>query len=1182
MNKNFSEGSSNKKLEKLKVTEIEETKISRPIENHDKSVSVKKDELSKELILKENEANKENDVSIENKEINSIIPEKTANRGTQRKKKFTSNKGKPKEKINVSVSKIIQTVVDGAFNPEILENGDLQRNQDSELNSGHTNEGLNDAKETSLESTGTNNRSSNNDTLYSQSKAVGDLNIINKLHNDVNSYAENKNLSVTSETTDTSESNNYLNAMTSVKSTHKTDMVCCSEEKECLNDLIIGVCASVDMSIEVVKPDILIESENLSSSKNDSLDILTDNFEPIDSELDCFVVKDSSNVITIEDESKNELSEKQMNKNFSEGSSNKKLEKLKVTEIEETKISRPIENHDKSVSVKKDELSKELILKENEANKENDVSIENKEINSIIPEKTANRGTVCLENFVGENVERSNPAVNINSNLCSTEENIDNTSITSLNSLKFFSCDNDLVNVVSDEKNDSERNNLHSSQENEKTLTTNETSDVEGNISSDVNVDITDSNTDISLLLPDLSAELGYGSNFAYGSGDIEVITCLDDLISMVSKICTLHQRISEIKTQNGDVGAIEDLKNISKNEDSDENKLGIIASVKSCNSVMISLPSKKEKFLDTSSLESSEESKKRKLEDEKKPSSINKKLKEDNTLIDIEILLLEILKGIVFSDNFKKLKNGAEIKKSLLDYLSLKACRNKFDEDYKRILAFDVIRGMEDKIRELEDELLWLHSKRASLLSVQQGHFKAFNYRTQIPVRTVAVNVKIFRECDVLSKAPNEVKKVVCPGQKSLPVPNSSNKPQTNQESLPASAVSNSSNKPQTNFIAYKSKPGVVSNNISNPRGMIAPPASSCFTVKSPNVTVTGNAIASVMNRTPQAATPPRPALNAPKQNQPAKGCEVIDLTEEESTSEKSATSSALVPVSLPSNPKVNIPSGLQSSQNAIPPLSGLLQMIPSTTQQRPPFTLANSMQVQQVNQQTLIPSLPPGLLGSRVTYIVPSNSGQINSFGRGNVPVSNFVPGANQRIPTFVVRITNPSSVAPLSTVVSTSARLPMIPQTLRSIKSSPLVSSPSSDIVLYSSVPKHPAPFPPVPEYPLNSQLKALPPKPCLKGSRSPNGIILSWNMVLGKEHAEIQNYQLFAYQEIAGPVLPSLWKKVGDVQALPLPMACTLTQFSEGNKYHFTVRAVDKHSRFGPFSDSVSILYTARNT
>ncbi|XP_076661846.1 fibronectin-III type domain-containing protein windei isoform X2 [Halictus rubicundus] len=92
------------------------------------------------------------------------------------------------------------------------------------------------------------------------------------------------------------------------------------------------------------------------------------------------------------------------------------------------------------------------------------------------------------------------------------------------------------------------------------------------------------------------------------------------------------------------------------------------------------------------------------------------------------------------------------------------------------------------------------------------------------------------------------------------------------------------------------------------------------------------------------------------------------------------------------------------------------------------------------------------------------------------------------------------------------------------------------------------KHPAPLPDTRNYAMNNPVwKLPPPAPSLKISKVANGIVLSWNMNLSDKYADIVSYQLYAYQEVAGiPPNTSLWKKVGDVRALPLPMACTLTQ------------------------------------
>ncbi|XP_044747340.1 activating transcription factor 7-interacting protein 1 [Coccinella septempunctata] len=199
------------------------------------------------------------------------------------------------------------------------------------------------------------------------------------------------------------------------------------------------------------------------------------------------------------------------------------------------------------------------------------------------------------------------------------------------------------------------------------------------------------------------------------------------------------------------------------------------------------------------------------------------------------------------------------------------------------------------------------------------------------------------------------------------------------------------------------------------------------------------------------------------------------------------------------------------------------------------------------------------------QLMYVVQPNSqlkqGVLTTSAGQKALLVNFQPTNG------VINTLNSSSVSVIPKVTGTIPIKPK-PSAHNSLLKANKNSTPSSN--------KHPAPLPnpPAVQGPNDKNLKAIPPKPVLSIRKTATGIILQWRMPydLGNYEA-IASYQLYAYQETSAVPSTDMWRKVGDVKAMALPMACTLTQFADKNKYYFAVRPVDIHKRIGKFSHPV---------
>lgn len=93
--------------------------------------------------------------------------------------------------------------------------------------------------------------------------------------------------------------------------------------------------------------------------------------------------------------------------------------------------------------------------------------------------------------------------------------------------------------------------------------------------------------------------------------------------------------------------------------------------------------------------------------------------------------------------------------------------------------------------------------------------------------------------------------------------------------------------------------------------------------------------------------------------------------------------------------------------------------------------------------------------------------------------------------------------------------------------------------------------------------------LPPKLHIVESQNENGVTLTWNATSNCDSSLVKSYQLFA-RELFGHKVGTM-KRIGIVDALPLPMSCNIDKLRYHIKYKFAVCAIDVYGRYGKMSN-----------
>ena len=122
--------------------------------------------------------------------------------------------------------------------------------------------------------------------------------------------------------------------------------------------------------------------------------------------------------------------------------------------------------------------------------------------------------------------------------------------------------------------------------------------------------------------------------------------------------------------------------------------------------------------------------------------------------------------------------------------------------------------------------------------------------------------------------------------------------------------------------------------------------------------------------------------------------------------------------------------------------------------------------------------------------------------------------------------------------------------------------------------SNLPEDPKPEISIPELPnMVSISDSSLPKPILTLTKTEKGLEVLWDFETETDESLIKSYELYALNRGNNT---KAWKKVGDINAIKLPIKVTLSDFKAGTCYIFAVRAKSKSGELGPYSDHQKII------